>query len=108
MKIGRTFLEELMKDRNPTVEEEVVERLDPFDLPQAVVDEAQSAVLGLDELDRPLLEFMGAGVRDTAAYAEVMGISHLPVHQQRAAVKRAKDRLKKRMEALRGKLNGAQ
>lgn len=47
-----------------------------------------------DQTDRRLLEMMTSGVRKTEEYAEVLGISHLPTDEQKAVVKRHKDRLK--------------
>ena len=45
------------------------------------------------EVDRRLLEMMFAGVRETAAYAAVLGIEAQPAEVQEATVKRHKDRL---------------
>lgn len=71
-------------------------------LQNAVLDTKQ----GLDELARLLpdatdqqifkLKFMGE--RRTEVFAEAMGITHLPVEQQRREVKKAKDRIDKIME----------
>lgn len=94
-----------LADGNPSPEEAVVERLDRFDLPPSILEQARTSLAELDEMDRHILLLMEERVRATAAYAEVMDIAHLPVQQQRAAVKRAKDRLTKRMEALRDKLS---
>ncbi len=52
----------------------------------------------LDKTDKEILLLMLEGVRDSAQYAEVMGVSHLPLSEQRQAVKRAKDRLQKRLQ----------
>lgn len=52
----------------------------------------------LDKTDKEILLLMLEGVRDTESFAEVMHISHLPLPEQRAEVKRAKDRLQKRLE----------
>jgi RNA polymerase sigma-70 factor (ECF subfamily) len=43
-----------------------------------------------------VLELMRREERGSAAYAQALGITHLPADQQRAHVKRVKDRLKKR------------
>jgi DNA-directed RNA polymerase specialized sigma24 family protein len=56
---------------------------------------------GLSEVEKRVLELMLAGERHTEAYAAVMGISDLPVEEQRREVKRVKDRLKKRLERCR-------
>ena len=46
---------------------------------------------------------MRDGVRDTSAFVPVLGLSGIPTGEQAAAVKRYKDRLKKRLErAVRG------
>lgn len=51
-------------------------------------------------LDRELLALMIQGERDTSSYARVLGIEHLPDKEQRAIVKRHKDRINKRLERL--------
>jgi hypothetical protein len=38
------------------------------------------------------------GVRETAAYAAVLGLHHRPLHEQEKIVKRHKDRLKKMLQ----------
>ena len=48
-----------------------------------------------DATDRRLLLLMMDGVRETAEYAEVLGIQDLPPEKQARIVKRNKDRLKK-------------
>jgi hypothetical protein len=90
---------------NPTVEEEVVERLDPLDLPRPVLQSALAQVADLSQEDREFLRLRADGVRSTHAYAEVLGIAHLPPEQQRREVKRAKDRLDKRLGSIRGRLS---
>jgi hypothetical protein len=50
-----------------------------------------------DPADERVLRLMEEGIRATAAYAEVLGICHLPIAEQRRLVKQAKDRLKKRL-----------
>ncbi|MBE2224987.1 MAG: hypothetical protein IAF02_25835, partial [Anaerolineae bacterium] len=52
----------------------------------------------LDKTDKEMLLLMFDGVRDTARYAAVLDISHLPQPEQQAEVKRAKDRLQKRLQ----------
>ncbi|MGH3320501.1 MAG: hypothetical protein ACRDN9_10025 [Streptosporangiaceae bacterium] len=91
---------------NPTPEDEVVDRLDSLDLPRETVEAALEEVGGLSEEDREFLLLRAEGVRDTHTYAAVLGIAHLPVAQGRRAVKRAKDRLDKRLERIRDRLNG--
>jgi DNA-directed RNA polymerase specialized sigma24 family protein len=45
--------------------------------------------------DQQLLALRLQGVRRTKAFAEVLGITHLPIEAQRREVKRAKDRIDK-------------
>jgi len=45
-----------------------------------------------------VLALMIDDVRETSAYAEVLGITDLPVAEQRKHVKQVKDRLKKRLQ----------
>jgi hypothetical protein len=52
----------------------------------------------LEATDRQLLSLMLNGVRDTGAYAEVMGIADQTLSVQRREVKRAKDRLTKKLQ----------
>jgi RNA polymerase sigma-70 factor (ECF subfamily) len=55
--------------------------------------------------DQVIVQLLVAGVRETERYADVMGITHLPVIEQRKQVKQAKDRLKKRLNRLGAKIN---
>jgi hypothetical protein len=48
--------------------------------------------------DEHVLTLMQQGVRETEKFAQALGILHLPPESQRRAVKRAKDRLKKRLK----------
>lgn len=48
-----------------------------------------------------VLTLMNQGERSTAAFALVLGLSHLPLDEQRREVKRVKDRLKRRIERAR-------
>jgi RNA polymerase sigma-70 factor (ECF subfamily) len=59
-----------------------------------------------DPQDRSLLALLLQGERATTAYAKVLGITHLPEQEQRATVKRHKDRLDKRLQRLGETLNG--
>lgn len=56
---------------------------------------------GLTEAELSALELVRSGERKTAAFAMALGITHLPVAEQKAQVKRVKDRLKKRLERTR-------
>lgn len=89
---------------NPTPEDDVVDRLDPLDLPRSLVDAAMAQIEVLGEEDREFLRLRAEGVRSSHAYAAVLGIAHLPLDQQRREVKRAKDRLDKRLGSIRARL----
>jgi len=90
--------------RNLGMDEEVLDALDPFDMPREILEAARSEVAGFSDQDRQLLVLIGDGVRETVAYSEVLGITHLPAEVQRREVKRHKDRLKARLEVIRGRL----
>jgi hypothetical protein len=55
----------------------------------------------LSPADRVFVALMADGVRDTGPYAEELGITHLPIDQQRKTVNNIKDRLMKKMKRLR-------
>jgi RNA polymerase sigma-70 factor (ECF subfamily) len=48
-----------------------------------------------DQRDRQILALRLHGERRTEAFAEILGIAHLPIEAQRREVKRAKDRIDK-------------
>jgi hypothetical protein len=50
------------------------------------------------EVDRRVLRLMVDGERRTAVFAAVLGLDGQPAEAQRREVKRAKDRIKKRLE----------
>ncbi|GIK55105.1 MAG: hypothetical protein BroJett015_07680 [Chloroflexota bacterium] len=52
----------------------------------------------LSKTDKKLVTMMVNGVRDSHQYAQAMGLSHLDTDQQRQEVKRAKDRLTKKLQ----------
>lgn len=58
----------------------------------------QSLENELTRTDKELILLMLDGIRDSRPYALAMGISHLDTGQQRAEVKRAKDRLTKKLQ----------
>jgi len=97
----KSFLDEV---DSTSAEEGALDRLDRFDLPPEVVSSVREAVGEYEPEDFAMIELMGQGVRETAAYAEVLGISHLPAQVQRAEVKKHKDRLSRRLERLRDRL----
>jgi len=91
--------------RNPSLEEEVLDAIEPFDLAAGV---ARAALLETEQFgaqDRELLALMADQVRETAPFAEALGIAHLPIDVQRAEVKRHKDRLKARLGGIRDRLS---
>jgi RNA polymerase sigma-70 factor, ECF subfamily len=47
-----------------------------------------------DESDRKIVALMLDGVRETTSYAEILGVSGSPPTEQKALVKRTKDRIK--------------
>lgn len=52
------------------------------------------------EADRQVIHLLMEGERSTAVYAEVLGIAGLSPEEQKAEVKRVKDRIKKRLGRL--------
>ncbi len=87
-----------------SVEEVALDALDRFDLDPAVAAAVREAVSDYTPEDIAMIELIGQGVRETAAYSEVLGISHLSAETQRREVKRHKDRLTRRLERLRERL----
>jgi hypothetical protein len=69
-------------------------------------DETRARILNVvnNEIDRKLVSLMADGVRETHAYAEVLGITHLPGKQQAKTVKRHKDRLMKALRSARKRI----
>lgn len=51
-----------------------------------------------DEKDLQVAALITQGVRETRAYAEVLGLTQMPLEEQRKQVKRAKDRVLKRLQ----------
>jgi hypothetical protein len=58
-------------------------------------DQQQATLLAAlrDSTDKEIMAMRLRGVRDTAEYARVLNISHLPTQDQREEVKRQKDRI---------------
>ena len=52
----------------------------------------------LEPRDQQMLWLMLDGVRETSAYAAIMGLTHLDVANQRREVKKAKDRILKKVQ----------
>ena len=61
-------------------------------------DLVAKACVGLPAAETSVLRLMLQGERRTAPFAAVLGVVHLPKKDQRATVKRVKDKLKKRLE----------
>jgi hypothetical protein len=57
---------------------------------------------GLSEAEERVLPLLLRKERKTSAYAEVLGITHLPLADQRKEVKRVKDRMAKRLKRAEG------
>ena len=87
-----------------SLDDDVVKRLsDGNSLAESVIDDLEAKRL-LNELgkdmtppDRNLLSVMADGERDTDAAAQALGIAHLPTAERAREVKKAKDRIKKRI-----------
>jgi len=97
-------LEVVPSDRNLSLEEEALDAVDPFDAAPDLVRAARQEIERFGPQDRKLLALITEGVRETALYAEALGITHLPVTVQRAEVKRHKDRLKARLGGIHDRL----
>ena len=53
---------------------------------------------GFDDVEWEVVQLMGEGERRTSVFARVLGLEALPPAEQERAVKRVKDRLKKRLQ----------
>ena len=84
-------VEQLLPDRNNSVEDRMHGQLHGERIRDAVVDL-------LDDRELEIFNLMAEGVRKTSEYAQVLGIADQPVDQQRLEVKRCKDRIKKRLQ----------
>lgn len=63
----------------------------------------QDLMKALDSsVDQEILKLRLQGERRTAAFAQILGISHLPASDQRREVKRAKDRIDVRLKRFAG------
>lgn len=78
------------------------ERTNPerLDLDQNELEACIQQVLP-DPQDQELLKLMMDGERRTEAFAQILGITSLPLAEQRAVVKRHKDRIKQRLRRAR-------
>jgi hypothetical protein len=88
-------------DGNSDVEEAILRKLAPADLP--VGTDAATLMTQLrtdipDARDWEVIMLMASGERSTSAYASVLAITELPPAEQRRLVKQAKDRLRLRLK----------
>ena len=95
---GRAKPVELRRVRTEHNAEELIDVVGtpPPDLEDRLEREAQIELVlasAKSDLDRRLLRMMLAGVRETAEYAQVLGIEAEPVEVQEKTVKRHKDRI---------------
>jgi DNA-directed RNA polymerase specialized sigma24 family protein len=95
-------------DRNENVEEEVIRRhVSPY-LPEGIsMEEVRRALRELRATPEEwcVMQLMVARVRPTGRYAEILGLSHLPVGEQRREVKKVKDRVRVRLRRLGARLD---
>ena len=73
---------------------------DPAERPPAI-DPALLELIATvlpDERDRHVLTLMADGEREAAVFARILGFDNLPVAEQQRAVKRAKDRIRRRVQ----------
>jgi hypothetical protein len=80
--------------------EQGIELIDPQDVDEIVSNRLSITWKNLKSLlpnpvDQRLLQLMMDGVRETIAYAEILGIRDLIIEEQKHIVKRNKDRIKK-------------
>lgn len=88
------------------VEEDITEYLVSPEEKNKILDRIASEFP--DKIDRDLLELIINGERKTATYSKILGIQEINTIEQRKIVKRHKDRIIKRLERFRNKLNGKQ
>jgi len=72
------------------------------DLPSFDDPHLAAEINSFDAAERAVFELMRAGERATAAFAAVLGITHLPEDEQAREVKQVKDRIKKRLQRTGG------
>jgi RNA polymerase sigma-70 factor (ECF subfamily) len=58
-------------------------------------------IAGFNDAERTAFELMRAGEKATAAFADALGLAHLPKEEQAREVKRVKDRVIKRLQRVR-------
>lgn len=87
-------VEQWLPDRNNSFEERVADKAEA----QAILEIVLSKITEPEE--RRVLMLLLHGERATAEYAKALEIEHLPEQEQKAIVKRYKDRIGKRLERL--------
>jgi len=73
---------------------EAASQADAGDAQESAVRQQEVLSAVSDDRDRRILEMILGGVRETAAFADVLGIKGLPIEEQRRIVKQHKDRIK--------------
>jgi RNA polymerase sigma-70 factor (ECF subfamily) len=86
----------LQRDDDPSLTLQIDEVRQRQELPDAVWQQ-------LTDVERRCWEQMQQGERRHSVFAALLGVTHLPVEEQKREVKRVKDRLKKRSERAGGK-----
>ncbi|HTU23039.1 MAG TPA: hypothetical protein VMG10_33700 [Gemmataceae bacterium] len=86
----------LRKDDDPSL---------PLQIEEARQRQAPSDTMQqqMTDVERRFWEQMQQGERRHAVFAAILGVTHLPIPEQKRQVKRVKDRLKKRKERAGGK-----
>jgi RNA polymerase sigma-70 factor, ECF subfamily len=87
-------VEQWLPDRNNSFEERVADKAEA----QAILEIVLSKITEPEE--RSVLMLLLHGERAIAEYAKALKIEHLPEQEQKAIVKRHKDRISKRLERL--------
>ncbi len=88
---------ELAPDGGNSVVDELADDLPSLDDPKIAAE-----IASFTPTERAVFELMRAGERSTAAYVPLLCIEHLPEAEQRREVKRAKDRILKRLQRAGG------
>lgn len=98
--ISIELVEQSLSGGNISLEEHVIQKADA----RAAWNDVLAVIT--DPLDRRMLALMLQGERATAAFVEVLGARHLSTREQKALVKRHKDRISKRLERLGESVHG--
>jgi RNA polymerase sigma-70 factor, ECF subfamily len=100
------FLFQLSMDTsNGDDEEQAIVVADDFDLETEVLNRLSTVWPRLrdylpDPVEREVVWLMLDNIRETAIYADVLGLQDVPATEQQAIVKRHKDRLRKKLRRL--------